>query len=105
MDLEVWEAILAKGLDGLHPTDERDLSTELEKARVSVHMIDGERAAEAHQVSQWVVRISNVLVDLGLMPVQDIPQLPKSAREVLPVVDLVLKCLQEALASGVGPWD
>jgi hypothetical protein len=37
------------------------------------------------------MRISNVLVDLGLLAIQDIPQLPKSAREILPMVDLVLK--------------
>jgi hypothetical protein len=32
-------------------------------------------------------------------------QLPKSAQEVLPVVNLVLQRLQEALAFGTGPWD
>jgi hypothetical protein len=51
------------------------------------------------------VWISNVLVDLGLLPIQDIPQLLKSDREVFHVVDLILKHLQEALAFGVGPWD
>jgi hypothetical protein len=50
------------------------------------------------------MQIFIVLVDLAMMPVQDIAQLPKWAREVLPVVDLVLKCLEEALASGAGPW-
>jgi hypothetical protein len=45
------------------------------------------------------------LVDLGMLPIQGIPQLPKSVREVLPVVGLVLEHLQEALASGAGPWD
>jgi hypothetical protein len=49
--------------------------------------------------------ISNILVDLGLLPIQDIPQLPKSTRELLSVVDLILKRLQEALASGAGSWD
>jgi hypothetical protein len=38
-------------------------------------------------------------------PIQDIPQLPKSAQEVLSVVGLILECLQHALASGTGPWD
>jgi hypothetical protein len=49
--------------------------------------------------------ISNTLADLGMLPIQDIPQLLKLAQEVLSVVDLVLKHLQQALASGVGPWD
>jgi hypothetical protein len=43
--------------------------------------------------------ISNALVNLGMMPIQDIPQLPKLAREVLPVAGLILEHLQEALAS------
>jgi hypothetical protein len=43
--------------------------------------------------------ISNALVNLGMMPIQDIPQLPKSAREVLPVAGLILEHLQEALGS------
>jgi hypothetical protein len=49
--------------------------------------------------------ISNTLIDLGMLPVQDIPQLPKLAREVLLVADLILKRLQEALASGAIPLD
>jgi hypothetical protein len=60
----VREAILAEELErGLHPIDMQDLSAELDKARVCVDRIDGECAAEAEQLLQWVVRISNVLVD------------------------------------------
>jgi hypothetical protein len=51
------------------------------------------------------MRISIFLVDLGMLPIQDIPQFLKSTREVLPTVDLVLKRLQEALASNTGSWD
>jgi hypothetical protein len=51
------------------------------------------------------MRIFGVLVDLGMLPVQNIPQHPKSAREVLSAVDLILQRLQEALAPDVGPWD
>jgi hypothetical protein len=39
------------------------------------------------------------------MPIQDIPQLPKSSQEVLPTAGLVLEFLQEVLASGAGPWE
>jgi hypothetical protein len=49
--------------------------------------------------------ISNALVDLGMLPVQDIPQLPKSAQEVLMAAGLLLERLQEAQASDTGPWD
>jgi hypothetical protein len=53
MDLEVWEAILAKELEnGLHPTNGWDLSVELDKARTRVDRIDGEHAAEAEQLLQ-----------------------------------------------------
>jgi hypothetical protein len=51
------------------------------------------------------VRIFGILVDLGMLPVQNIPQLLKSAREVLPAFDLILQRLQEELAFGAGPWD
>jgi hypothetical protein len=72
---------------------------------VSVDKIDGERTTEVGQLLQRVMRISIVLVDLGLLPIQDFPQLLKLAREVMSVVNLVLKCLQEALASSTSPWD
>jgi hypothetical protein len=70
-----------------------------------VDKIDGERTTEVGQLLQRVMRISIVLVDLGLLPIQDFPQLLKLAREVMSVVNLVLKCLQEALASSTSPWD
>jgi hypothetical protein len=38
-----------------------------------------------------------------MLSIQEIPQLPKIAREVLLAVNLSLKHLQEALASGAGP--
>jgi thioester reductase-like protein len=106
MDPEVWEVILAEELEhDLHPTDGWDLSAELDKAHVRVDRIDGGCATEAEQLSQWVMRISNVLVNLGLLPIQDTPQLPKSAQKVMSAVDLVMKHLQEALASDIDPWD
>jgi hypothetical protein len=96
----VWETIKAEELErGMYRTDEPDLSAELDKARVRVDRIDNEHAVEVKQLSQWVVRISIIMFDLGLLPIQDIPQLLKSAQEVLLVVD-ILKRLQEVLASG-----
>jgi hypothetical protein len=66
MDMEVWEAILAEEREHLpHPTDAWELSMELDKAHACLDRIDGERDTEAKRLSQWVIRISNVLVDLG----------------------------------------
>jgi hypothetical protein len=67
---------------------------EIDKAHVLMDGITDERAAEVMPLSQHVMAISTALVDLGMLPVQDIPQLLKSAREVLPTTDLILKCLQ-----------
>jgi hypothetical protein len=57
------------------------------------------------RLSHRVVGISNALADLGMLPIQDIPQLPKSAWEVLSVADLILKRLQEVLAFDASLWD
>jgi hypothetical protein len=87
----VREAILAEELKcSLHPPDGRQLSVELDKAYACTDRIDGERATKVKRLSWQVVRISGILVDLGMLPVQNIPQLPKSAQKVLPVVSLVL---------------
>jgi hypothetical protein len=48
MDLEVWVAILVGELQhDLHPPDERDLSTDLDKAHARMDRIDSEHATEA----------------------------------------------------------
>jgi hypothetical protein len=104
MDLEVQEAILAEDhVHDLHPPDGWNMLAELEETRAHVDEIKGEHAAEAEQLSQLVVGISNALVDLGMLPVQDNPQLLKSAREVLTVLALILERLREAHASSAGP--
>jgi hypothetical protein len=41
----------------------------------------------------------------ALTPVPGIPQLSKLAWEAVSVADVILMCLQEALASGTGLWD
>jgi hypothetical protein len=51
------------------------------------------------------VQVAGLLINLGLLPIEDIPQLLKTAQEVLPAVDLILKCLQEEMASNADPWD
>jgi hypothetical protein len=88
----VQEAILVEEQAHiLHPFDRRDLSVELGEIRAPVVRIEVERAAEVGQLSQLVMEISNALVDLGMLPIQNIHHLPKS--------------VQEAQASGPSPWD
>jgi hypothetical protein len=106
VDLELHEVILVEELDhGLQSSDRQDLSTELQKAHVRVHGINDEHVAKARRLSQRIMGISIVLVDLGMLPVYDIPALLESAQEVLSTADLILKHLLEVRASGVGPWD
>jgi hypothetical protein len=45
------------------------------------------------------------LVDLGLPPIRDIPQVPMRAQEVLKAAGVILEHLREAHASGAGPRD
>jgi hypothetical protein len=90
---------------GLHSSHGRDLSAELDQACALTDGITNERATEVMRLSHRVVGISNALADLGMLPIQDIPQLPKSAWEVLSVADLILKRLQEVLAFDASLWD
>jgi hypothetical protein len=88
-DLEVHKAIFVDELEcGLHPPDGR--------------IID-DHAAEAERLSRQVAQVADILIDLGLLPIEDIPHLLKIAQEVLPVVALILKRLQEARDPGAGP--
>jgi hypothetical protein len=104
MDIKVREVILSEELKcGLHPSDGWNLLAELDEAHACMNEIDGECAGEGERLSRQVMRISGILVDLGMLPIQDIPQLPRSAREVLSVVDLILKSLQEALTFSADP--
>jgi hypothetical protein len=106
MDLGVHEAILVKELErSLHHPDWRDMPVELDKTHAWVHGIADDRAAKAGRMLRRLVWVAGVLINLGLSPIDDIPQLLKIAQDALLSVILVLKCLQEALDSGVGPWD
>jgi hypothetical protein len=46
---------------------------ELEQIHARVDGIEGEHTAEARQLSQLLMEISNSLVDPRMLPVQDIP--------------------------------
>jgi hypothetical protein len=84
--LEVHEAKLAEEqAQSLYPFDRWDLPAELEEFHVCVAGDADECATKAGKLSMLVVGISNALVDLGMLPIQDIPQLPKMAQDVLAV--------------------
>jgi hypothetical protein len=71
---------------GLHSFDWRDFSAELEELHEHVARVESERT------------ISHVL------PIRDIPEHPKSARDVLMATGLSLEHLWEEHASSVGSW-
>jgi hypothetical protein len=87
----------------LHSFDGRDLLAVLEELHVRVAGVEDERATEAGKLSKMVMEISNSLGDLGTLPIQDIPQLPKLAQEVLTATALILENVQEEHAPSAGP--
>jgi hypothetical protein len=74
------------------------------RVRGAADRAETERTTKARQLLRLVVEISNALVDQGMLPVWDIPQLVNSA-QVLAVTNLILERLREAQDSGTGPWD
>jgi hypothetical protein len=93
-DRKVREANLAEvQVCVLHSFHEWDLLAELEELRARVGEVEDERSVAASELSRLVMEISNALVDLGMLPMRDIPQLLKTAQEVLAVASLILECL------------
>jgi hypothetical protein len=94
MGLEVWEVELAdKRARDLHSFDGRDLSTELEELHLCMARLEDECVTEARDLSVLVVVASNALVDLEMLPIRDMPQLPKKARDVLKAAGVIFKWL------------
>jgi hypothetical protein len=90
----VREAILAEEQErSMQSPDGRNMLVELDKTPARVDRINGERTAEARRLSRLVMGISNSMDDMGMLLVQDIPQHPKSAQEVLSAVGLILEHL------------
>jgi hypothetical protein len=77
----------------------------MEELHVRVAGVKDERATEAGELSQLIMEISSALVNLGTLPIRDIPQLSKMAQEVSVAASLILERLWEVHASGGGPWD
>jgi hypothetical protein len=55
--------------------------------------VKDECAIEVRELSQLVMGILDVLVDLGMFPIRDIPRHPKMAQGVLAVASLILEHL------------
>jgi hypothetical protein len=68
---------------------------ELGKLRERVAEVEDNHAAEAEQLSQSTMEISNALVDLNVMPIQGIPSQPWLVKDVMAVFALVLERLRE----------
>jgi hypothetical protein len=64
---------------------------ELYKAHERAIEIAGERVIDAERLSRQLVRVAGVLIDMGLKLIEDIPQLPKTVRDALAMVALVLE--------------
>jgi hypothetical protein len=88
----------------MYSYDGQDLLTRLEEHLVHMAGVEDKRATEAMGLSQLVMGFSDVLFDLGLCLIWDIPQCPKLAQEVFVVTGLILERLREEHASGAGPW-
>jgi hypothetical protein len=74
MDLEVWEVKLEKKqVHDLCPFDGQDLSAKLEELHARVDRVEDECTTETGKLLMLVVGISNALVDLKMLHIQDIP--------------------------------
>jgi hypothetical protein len=94
MDLEVHKAIMAEELErSLRCSDRCDLPTELYKAHARVNEIAVDRVTEAERLPRQLVWVADVLIDLGLPLIEDIPQLPKTVQDTLATVALILERL------------
>jgi hypothetical protein len=64
--------------------------------------VESEHATEAMQLSRSVMEISDDLIDLGVLPILDIPRRLKSAQDILTAVGLILEHLREEHAIDAG---
>jgi hypothetical protein len=63
----------------MHSFNRCDLPTKLGELRAHAIGDEEERATEARKLAALVVEASNTLVDLGMLPIQEVPQNPKKA--------------------------
>jgi hypothetical protein len=64
-----------------------------------------EHITTAGPLASLVRDVYMVLVDLGMLPIPEIPQDPPVAGDVLVAVGVILEHVRKAYASRNGPWD
>jgi hypothetical protein len=74
------------------------LLLELGKLHERVAGTEDDRTVEAEQLSRSIREISDTLVDLNVLLIQDIPSWPQSAKDVLSVFSLILDQLREEVS-------
>jgi hypothetical protein len=79
------------------------LLAELEELRECMVGVEEECGTEAEKLVALVREASKVLMDLGLPPIREIPQVPWKAQEVLKAAGVILECLREPHAFDAGP--
>jgi hypothetical protein len=65
--------------------------------------VEDERTTEARELSMLVMEASNALVDLRMLPIQDIPKLSKTAHGVMAAASLILEHIREGHAFDAVP--
>jgi hypothetical protein len=95
-DLERQKEKLAQDqVRGLYRPDGRNKSSEMGKLCESVAEAEDDHAAEAEQL-WWPIReISDALVDLNVLHIQDVPSQSWLAKDVLVAASLILERLRE----------
>jgi hypothetical protein len=57
--------------------------------------VEDDCVIHAEQLSQSTMELSNALVDLNVLPIQDIPSQPRSVKDVMAAFGLVLERLRK----------
>jgi hypothetical protein len=93
-DLELCEAALAEvQTRGLNPRVNHDELMEVIELHRFLQYAEEDRGIEAGQLLTLVRDMTKVLVDLGMPPISEIPQDPRTTDDVLEVVNIILEHL------------
>jgi hypothetical protein len=103
-DLDLREAVLVEAQSrGLNPQDNCEELMEFIELQRHLKEAEVECVIEAGWLVIFLRDVSKVLVDLGMPPIQRIPQDSRAADDILEVVGTILECLREAYTYGHGP--
>jgi hypothetical protein len=99
------EALSEARTRGLDPVERQEELVELVELRQRLEETRLARGAEAARLARIVGDMSGALVNLGMAPVPEIPQLPDKADDVLRAAGVVVERLKDAADNGFGLWD